>query len=199
MKRNDEQLDTDLKAHFQKRKAEHSLSSDELSHMQKPQSATPRPQRFLGLQMTGVFAALAILGFVMLQYNNRELTDVYAVDLSDYQWLEVHELDAKGSYVSNLKQQKQSLDANYQQALANHQARTSFTGRLVTVDNDWYIADCEQNVIVQIKQSLLEELQKHGTLDTHIHQGDLLALDQNKQGQIIALKQLTHEAKKCTS
>ena len=70
-------------------------------------------------------------------------------------------------------------------------------GRLVSVDNDWYIADCEQNVIVQIKQSLLEELQEHGTLDTHIHQGDLLALDQNKQGQIIALKQLTHEAKKC--
>ena len=59
------------------------------------------------------------------------------------------------------------------------------------------IADYEQNVLVQIKQSLLEELQKHGTLDTHIHQGDLLALDQNKQGQIIALKQLTHEAEKC--
>jgi len=46
MKRNDEQLDADLKAHFQKRKAEHSLSSDELSHMQKPQSATPRHSAF---------------------------------------------------------------------------------------------------------------------------------------------------------
>ena len=46
-------------------------------------------------------------------------------------------------------------------------------------------------------KALLEELQKHGTLDTHIHQGDLLALDQNQQGQIIALKQLTHEAVKC--
>ena len=199
MKRNDEQFDADLKAHYQKRKAQHTLSPEQLTQMQKPQQARSKQQRFLGLQMTGVFAALAILGFIMLQYNNRELTDVYAVDLSDYHWLEVHALDAKGSYVSNLKQQKQTLDSDYQHALAAHQIRTRFTGRLVSVDNDWYIADCEQNILVQIKQSLLEELQKHGTLDTHIHQGDLLALDQNQQGQIIALKQLTHEAVKCES
>lgn len=199
MKRNDEQLDADLKAHFQKRKTQHSLSTEQLAQMQTPQVTRPKKQRFLKIQMASLFFALALFGFVMLEYNYRELTNIYAVDLSDYQWVEVHELDSKGSYVSNLKQQKQTLDTNYQQALANHQARTSFTGRLVSVDNDWYIADCEQNVLVQIKQSLLEELQKHGTLDTHIHQGDLLALDQNKQGQIIALKQLTHEAKKCAS
>ncbi|WP_295511891.1 hypothetical protein [uncultured Pseudoalteromonas sp.] len=197
MKRNDEQLDADLKAHFQKRKTQHSLSTEQLAQMQTPQVTRPKKQRFLKIQMASLFVALALFGFVMLEYNYRELTNIYAVDLSDYQWVEVHELDSKGSYVSNLKQQKQMLDTNYQQALANHQARTSFTGRLVSVDNDWYIADCEQNVLVQIKQSLLEELQKHGTLDTHIHQGDLLALDQNKQGQIVALKQLTHEAKNC--
>ena len=70
-------------------------------------------------------------------------------------------------------------------------------GTLVKVDNDWYIASCNDEVLVHIKQSLLSDLKGKHAVESSISTGDMLAMAHNGKGQIIGLKHADAGVKHC--
>jgi hypothetical protein len=65
------------------------------------------------------------------------------------------------------------------------------------VDNDWFIASCHSEVLIQIKDSLLNDLKTKHAVESDIVKGDMLAMAHNSQGQIIALKHAGGGVKVC--
>ncbi len=78
-----------------------------------------------------------------------------------------------------------------------HQQRHIEYGTLVKVDNDWFIASCNDEVLVQIKQSLLSDLKGRHAVESNINTGDMLAMTLNGKGQIVALKHAGTGVRQC--
>ncbi|CAM4087479.1 hypothetical protein [Pseudoalteromonas ostreae] len=167
-------------------------------------AANKKPTRFLlPLQMTGLACALAVLGFTVFTTTNNTteqqdtLNNTFAAQQSNYHFIEVHQVDNAGSYSSEITRQKQQLDDKLAADLRLHQQRYIEYGQLVKVDNDWYIASCHSEVLIQIKDSLLNNLKTKHAVASDIVKGDMLAMAHNSQGQIIALKHAGDGVKVC--
>ncbi|MGS0497522.1 hypothetical protein ACU8V4_10110 [Pseudoalteromonas mariniglutinosa] len=200
MKKHNEQFEQQLEQHFSERKKRHTLTPEQQAMFTKipNENANKRPAKFLlPLQMTGLACALVVLGFTMFTTtdNNTDntaeqltLNSTFIAQQNNYHFIEVHQVDNAGSYSSEITSQKQQLDNKLAADLRLHQQRYIEYGQLVSVDDDWYIASCHSEVLIQIKDSLLNNLKTKHAVESDIVKGDMLAMAHNSQGQIIALK-----------
>ena len=202
MSKHNEQFEQQLNQHFSERKKRHTLSPEQQAMLTQMPSEKPnkKPTRFLlPLQMTGLACALVVLGFTVFNTTERQhtLNNTFAVQQGNYHFIEVHQVDNAGSYTSEITSQKQQLDDKLAADLRLHQQRYIEYGQLVKVDNDWYIASCHSEVLIQIKDSLLNSLKTKHAVESNIMKGDMLAMAHNSQGQIIALKHAGDGVKMC--
>ena len=192
MNKPDEQFDEKLSNHFKARKARTTLSHAQQQTL-KHSVAQKQPKKLgFALQLTSLTCALGLLAFIMLDSNNvintAPKTVLNTIDIHDYSFITTHEIDQTGNYASTITQQKRALDTQLANDLRRHQEHHIEYGTLVKVDNDWYIASCNDEVLVQIKQSLLSDLKGKHAVESNINTGDTLAMAHNGKGQIIALK-----------
>ncbi|MEH6395334.1 hypothetical protein [Pseudoalteromonas sp.] len=206
MKKHNEQFEQQLNQHFSERKKRHTLSAEQRAELTQAQRTEPnkKPTRFLlPLQMTGLACALAVLGFTVFTTTDitteqhDTLNNTFAAQQGNYHFIEVHQVDNAGSYTSEITSQKQQLDDKLAADLRLHQQRYIEYGQLVKVDNDWFIASCHSEVLIQIKDSLLNDLKTKHAVESNIVKGDMLAMAHNSQGQIIALKHAGGGVKVC--
>ena len=201
MTKHNEQFEHQLDKHFSERKKRHMLSADQRATLTQisDNAANKKPTRFLlPLQMTGLACALVVLGFTVFNTTEQQAAlNTYAVQQSNYHFIEVHQVDSAGSYLSEITTQKQRLDDKLATDLRLHQQRYIEYGKLVSVDDDWYIASCHNEVLIQIKDSLLNDLNTKHAIESNITMGDMLAMTHNSQGQIIALKHAGDGIKIC--
>lgn len=206
MTKHNEQFEYLLDKHFSERKKRHSLSPEQQALLTKMPNEKPdkKPARFLlPLQMTGLACALVMLGFTVFTTTDSTteqqdtLNSTFALQQGSYHFIEVHQVDNAGSYSSEITIQKQQLDDKLAADLRLHQQRYIEYGQLVNVDNDWYIASCHSEVLIQIKDSLLNDLKTKHAVASDIVKGDMLAMAHNSQGQIIALKHAGGGVKVC--
>lgn len=206
MSKHNEQFEQQLNQHFSERKKCHTLTPEQQAMLTQMPSEKPnkKPTRFLlPLQMTGLACALVVLGFTVFNTTDNTterqhtLTNTFAAQQGNYHFIEVHQVDNAGSYSSEVTRQKQQLDDKLAADLRLHQQRYIEYGQLVKVDNDWYIASCHSEVLIQIKDSLLNSLKTKHAVASDIVKGDMLAMAHNSQGQIIALKHAGDGVKVC--
>ena len=201
MNKPDEQFDEKLSNHFKARKARTTLSHAQQQAL-KHSVAQKQPKKLgFALQLTSLTCALGLLAFIVLNSNNvintAPKTVLNTIDIHDYSFITTHEIDQTGSYASAITQQKRALDTQLANDLRRHQQRHIEYGTLVKVDNDWYIASCNDEVLVQIKQSLLSDLKGRHAVESNINTGDMLAMAHNGKGQIIALKHAGAGVRQC--
>ena len=201
MNKPDEQFDEKLSNHFKARKARTTLSHAQQQAL-KHSVAQKQPKKLgFALQLTSLTCALGLLAFIVLNSNNvintAPKTVLNTIDIHDYSFITTHEIDQTGSYASAITQQKHALDTQLANDLRRHQQRHIEYGTLVKVDNDWYIASCRDEVLVQIKQSLLSDLKTKHAVESGINTGDMLAMAHNGKGQIVGLKHAGSGAKQC--
>ena len=201
MNKPDEQFDEKLSNHFKARKARTTLSHAQQQAL-KHSVAQKQPKKLgFALQLTSLTCALGLLAFIVLNSNNvintAPKTVLNTIDIHDYSFITTHEIDQTGSYTSVITQQKHALDTQLANDLRRHQQRHIEYGTLVKVDNDWYIASCRDEVLVQIKQSLLSDLKGRHAVESNINAGDMLAMAHNGKGQIVGLKHAGVGVKMC--
>lgn len=201
MNKPDEQFDEKLTNHFKARKARTTLSHAQQQAL-KHSVAQKQPKKLgFALQLTSLTCALGLLAFIVLNSNNvintAPKTVLNTIDIHDYSFITTHEIDQTGSYTSVITQQKHALDTQLANDLRRHQQRHIEYGTLVKVDNDWYIASCRDEVLVQIKQSLLSDLKGRHAVESNINAGDMLAMAHNGKGQIVGLKHAGVGVKMC--
>jgi len=201
MNKPNEQFDEKLSNHFKARKARTTLSHAQQQAL-KHSVAQKQPKKLgFALQLTSLTCALGLLAFIVLDSNNvintAPKTVLNTIDIHDYSFITTHEIDQTGSYASAITQQKHALDTQLANDLRRHQQRHIEYGTLVKVDNDWYIASCHDEVLVQIKQSLLSDLKGRHAVESNINTGDMLAMAHNGKGQIVGLKHAGVGVKQC--
>ena len=201
MNKPNEQFDEKLSNHFKARKARTTLSHAQQQAL-KHSVAQKQPKKLgFALQLTSLTCALGLLAFVVLNSNNvintAPKTVLNTIDIHDYSFITTHEIDQTGSYASAITQQKRALDTQLANDLRRHQQRHIEYGTLVKVDNDWYIASCHDEVLVQIKQSLLSDLKTKHAVESGINTGDMLAMAHNGKGQIVGLKHAGVGVRQC--
>ena len=201
MNKPDEQFDEKLSNHFKARKARTTLSHAQQQALKH--SVVQKQPKKLGfaLQLTSLTCALGLLAFIVLNSNNvintAPKTVLNTIDIHDYSFIATHEIDQTGSYASAITQQKRALDTQLANDLRRHQQRHIEYGTLVKVGNDWYIASCHDEVLVQIKQSLLSDLKGRHAVESNINTGDMLAMAHNGKGQIVGLKHAGVGVRQC--
>ncbi len=201
MNKPDEQFDEKLTNHFKARKARTTLSHAQQKAL-KHSVAQKQPKKLgFALQLTSLTCALGLLAFIVFDSNNvintAPTTVLNTIDIHDYSFITTHEIDQTGSYASAITQQKRALDTQLANDLRRHQQRHIEYGTLVKVDNDWYIASCNDEVLVQIKQSLLSDLKTKHAVESGINTGDMLAMAHNGKGQIVGLKHAGVGVRQC--
>ncbi|MDQ2043203.1 hypothetical protein NRL14_05590 [Pseudoalteromonas sp. 20-92] len=201
MNKPDEPLDQKLTQHYKERKARTTLTSTQQKALLNKATHT-KPKKFgFTLQLTSLACALGVFAFIVFDNNNvintEPKTVFNTIDIHDYSFIKTHEINQAGSYASSITEQKHALDSQLANDLRRHQQRHIEYGTLVKVDNDWYIASCNDEVLVQIKQSLLNDLKGRHAVESDINMGDMLAMAHNGKGQIIALKHAGAGVKQC--
>ena len=205
MNKPDEPFDQKLTQHYKERKEHTKLTSDQQKALLKKATHT-KPKKFgFTLQLTSLACALGVFAFIVFDNNNvintkpkTVLNSVFnTIDIHDYSIIKTHEINKAGSYTSSITEQKQALDAQLAKSLRLHQQRTIEYGTLVKAGNDWYITSCNDEVLVQIKHSLLSDLKGKHAVESNINTGDMLAMAHNGKGQIIALKHAGAGVRQC--
>ena len=201
MNKPDEQFNEKLTQHYNERKACTTLSHAQQQAL-KHSVAQKKPKKLgFALQLTSLTCALGLLAFIVLDSNNvintAPKTVFNTIDIHDYSLITTHEIDQTGNYASTITQQKRVLDTQLANDLRRHQQHHIEYGTLVKVDNDWYIASCNDEVLVQIKQSLLSDLKGKHAVESNINTGDMLAMAHNGKGQIIGLKHAGAGVREC--
>ncbi|PLT27170.1 hypothetical protein [Pseudoalteromonas sp. MelDa3] len=205
MNKPDEPLDQKLTQHYKERKARTTLTSDQQKVLLNKATHTNPKKIGFTLQLISLACALGVFAFIVFDNNNIINTEpktvlnsvLKTIDIHDYSIIKTHEINPSGSYASSITEQKHALDSQFANDLRRHQQRHIEYGTLVKVDNDWYIASCNDEVLVQIKRSLLSDLKGKHAVESNINTGDMLAMAHNGKGQIIALKHAGNGVRQC--
>ncbi len=201
MNKPDEQFDQKLTQHYKERKARTTLTSVQQKALLKKATHT-EPKKFgFTLQLTSLACALGVFAFIVFDnndgFNHAPKIVLNTIDIHNYSFIKTHEINQTGSYASSINEQKHALDSQFANDLRRHQQRHIEYGTLVKVGNDWYIASCNDEVLVQIKRSLLSDLKGKHAVESNINTGDMLAMAHNGKGQIIALKHAGNGVRQC--
>ncbi|KAA1150378.1 hypothetical protein [Pseudoalteromonas fuliginea] len=204
MNKPDEPLDQKLTQHYKERKERTTLTAaQQKALLNKATHTKPKKPTRLSftLQLTSLACALGVFAFIVFDNNNSinttPKTVLKTIDIHDYSIIKTHEINQAGSYASSITEQKHALDSQLANDLRRHQQRHIEYGTLVKVDNDWYIVSCNDEVLVQIKHSLLSDLKGKHAVESGLNTGDMLAMAHNGKGQIIALKHAGAGVRQC--
>ncbi|KZN32610.1 hypothetical protein N474_03570 [Pseudoalteromonas luteoviolacea CPMOR-2] len=137
--------------------------------------------------------AVALIGSLSLQntLNDFELflTKIEPAEFNteQYQSIETHNL-VEGEYLTTIAQQKQQLDNSLEGAKATLTEIHQTYGKLIhSEDGAWFIADCQNATLIEVRKSVLDELNVPKMHDAQLEQGVLLALSRNNQGQLLKI------------
>ncbi|TMO09065.1 hypothetical protein [Pseudoalteromonas sp. S558] len=201
MNKPDEPLNQKLAQHYKERKARTTLTSVQQKALLKKATHTKPKKLGFTLQLTSLACALGVFAFIVFDnndgFNHAPKIVLNTIDIHDYSFIKTHEINQAGSYASSITEQKHALDSQLANDLRRHQQRHIEYGTLVKVDNDWYIASCNDEVLVQIKHSLLSDLKGKHAVESGLNTGDILAMAHNGKGQIIALKHAGAGVRQC--
>ena len=205
MNKPDEQFDQKLTQHYKERKARTTLSASQQKALLNNASHKKPSRLSFTLQLTSLACALGVFAFIVFDSSNginyapkTVLNSSFkTIDIHDYSIIKTHEITPSGSYTSAITEQKHALDTQHANSLRLHQQRHIEYGTLVKVDNDWFIASCNDEVLVQIKQSLLSDLKGKHAVERGLNTGDMLAMAHNGKGQIVALKHAGAGVRQC--
>ena len=201
MNKPDEPFDQKLTQHYKERKERTTLTSTQQKALLKKATHTKLKKFGFTLQLTSLACALGVFAFIVFDnndgINHAPKTVLNTIDIHDYSIIKTHEINQAGSYASTFTEQKHALDSQLANDLRRHQQRHIEYGTLVKVDNDWYIASCNDEVLVQIKYSLLSDLKGKHAVESDLNTGDMLAMAHNGKGQIIALKHAGAGVRQC--
>jgi len=201
MNKPDEQFDQKLTQHYKERKARTTLSASQQKALLNNASHKKPSRLSFTLQLTSLACALGVFAFIVFDNSNginyAPKTVLNTIDIHNYSIIKTHEITPSGSYTSAITEQKHALDTQHANSLRLHQQRHLEYGTLVKVDNDWYIASCNDEVLVQIKQSLLSDLKGKHAVERGLNTGDMLAMAHNGKGQIVALKHAGVGVRQC--
>ncbi|WP_286744904.1 hypothetical protein [Pseudoalteromonas sp. UBA2102] len=201
MNKPDEQFDQKLTQHYKERKARTTLSASQKKALLNNASHKKPSRLSFTLQLTSLACALGVFAFIVFDNSNginyAPKTVLNTIDIHNYSIIKTHEITPSGSYTSAITEQKHALDTQHANSLRLHQQRHLEYGTLVKVDNDWYIASCNDEVLVQIKQSLLSDLKGKHAVERGLNTGDMLAMAHNGKGQIVALKHAGVGVRQC--
>ncbi|KPZ55464.1 hypothetical protein [Pseudoalteromonas sp. P1-7a] len=205
MNKPDEQFDQKLTQHYKERKARTTLTASQQKALLNKATHT-KPKKFgFTLQLASLACALGVFAFIVFDSSNGVIhapktvlnSSFKTIDIHDYSIIKTHEITPSGSYTSAITEQKHALDTQHANNLRLHQQRHIEYGTLVKVDNDWFIASCNDEVLVQIKQSLLSDLKGKHAVESGLNTGDMLAMAHNGKGQIVALKHAGAGVRQC--
>ncbi|OCQ20525.1 hypothetical protein A7985_15920 [Pseudoalteromonas luteoviolacea] len=108
--------------------------------------------------------AIALIGSLSLQntLNDFELflTNVKPTEFNteQYQSIETHNL-VEGEYLTTIQQQKQQLDSSLEGAKATlNQIHQSYGKLIHSEEGAWFIADCKNETLIEVRKSVLDEL-----------------------------------------
>ncbi|MEM5513215.1 hypothetical protein WNY79_09985 [Pseudoalteromonas sp. AS84] len=201
MNKPNEPFDQKLTQHYKERKERTTLTSAQQKSLLKKATHTKPKKLGFTLQLTSLACALGVFAFIVFDnndgINHAPKTVLNTIDIHDYSIIKTHEINQAGSYASTFTEQKYALDSQLANDLRRHQQRHIEYGTLVKVDNDWYIASCNDEVLVQIKHSLLSDLKGKHAVESDLNTGDMLAMAHNGKGQIIALKHAGAGVRQC--
>ena len=201
MNKPDEPFDQKLTQHYKERKARTTLSAAQQKALLNSAVHSKPTRLSFTLQLTSLACALGVFAFIVFDNNDvintAPKTVLNTIDIHDYSFIKTHEINQTGSYASSITEQKHALDSQLANDLRRHQQRHIEYGTLVKVDNDWYIASCNDEVLVQIKHSLLSDLKGKHAVESGLNTGDMLAMAHNGKGQIIALKHAGAGVRQC--
>ncbi|MCF2860436.1 hypothetical protein L1286_23510 [Pseudoalteromonas sp. SMS1] len=137
--------------------------------------------------------AVALIGSLSLQNTLSDfelfLTQIRPTDFNteQYQSIETHHL-VEGEYLTTIQQQKQQLDSSFEGAKATLNEVHQSYGKLVhSEDGAWFIADCQNTTLIEVRKSVLDQLNAPDMRDASLKQGVLLALSRNNQGQLLKI------------
>ncbi|MBQ4840086.1 MULTISPECIES: hypothetical protein [Pseudoalteromonas] len=106
---------------------------------------------------------------------------------SQYDVVETHNI-VEGQYQTTIAQQKAQLDDSLAGSQAKLNEVSQFYGKLVHSERDvWFIADCQNQTLIEVRKSLLDELGVPDDLSVASDQGLLLALGKNQSGQLVSI------------
>ncbi|WP_377109800.1 hypothetical protein [Pseudoalteromonas sp. R86517] len=201
MNKPDEQFAQKLTQHYKERKARTTLSASQQKALLNNASHKKPSRLSFTLQLTSLACALGVFAFIVFDNSNginyAPKTVLNTIDIHNYSIIKTHEITPSGSYTSAITEQKHALDTQHANSLRLHQQRHIEYGTLVKVNNDWYIASCNDEVLVQIKQSLLSDLKGKHAVEIGLNTGDMLAMAHNGKGQIVALKHAGAGVRQC--
>ncbi|KZN62592.1 hypothetical protein [Pseudoalteromonas luteoviolacea] len=137
--------------------------------------------------------AIALVGSLTLQNTLKDfelfLTKIEPTELNleHYESIETHNL-IEGEYLTTIQQQKQLLDTSLEGAKETlNQVHQSYGKLIHSEEGTWFIADCQNETLIEVRKSVLDELNAPRMLDTQADQGVLLALSRNNKGQLLKI------------
>ncbi|WP_052713180.1 hypothetical protein [Pseudoalteromonas rubra] len=187
----DKQQAEQLRQAYQQAKQQHKPSALQQRQLKQTCRAANAAVRQVSWWQRGQWilacGALLVLATVMVtqEHSQHATVPVYALSYDDYEQVETHSVE-QGHYVTHIREQKQALDKQFSQ----QQKRLSeqhFYGRLVHSDQDtWFVADCRNKTLLEIKHSVLDALQGEPVL-SELAPGQMLALDKNTDGHLTTI------------
>ncbi|MDK1287168.1 hypothetical protein [Pseudoalteromonas umbrosa] len=135
--------------------------------------------------LVALVGSLTLQGLMTDFENFLAQVDPHSFSAQHYQVVETHNI-VEGQYQTTIAQQKAKLDDTLAGSKETLMTVRQFYGQLVHSEKDvWFIADCQNQTLLEVRKDLLEELgvPKHNILE--YEQGQLLALSKNQSGQLI--------------
>ncbi|WP_105167606.1 hypothetical protein [Pseudoalteromonas sp. T1lg23B] len=186
---NDEQLDKQLKAEFNRHKQQNKLSRAQVNQFKKQCKSQKNRPLWPRMQWTFTSLAAVFLAYLLFIESQPTHQPLYVLDVEQYQQVEVHTLQ-EGQYSRALILQKQQLDSAKQTATDNLNQVYATRGRLIEKHADtWFIADCQQQTLLEISTELIAQITQKNDYQAN-QVGTLLAFRRNAQGQLVSLAAL---------
>ncbi|SFB83654.1 hypothetical protein [Pseudoalteromonas denitrificans] len=189
MSHHNDDFDTKLNQLYKQHKNQNKLSNIDKKNLllgDEKRKSTPEFSWVNTLQFS--LAAIALFTLFNLYFNEQAYLTSPEINVKSAKIsiTEIHYLE-KNTYHKKIKYSHQQAKEQLAQAKETLKNQVLFRGRLINKADDWYIASCNKEILVQVNASLLQQLKTNKTLDNNIAQGDLLAFKHNSKGEIIAL------------
>ena len=184
--KHEEQFEQQLKQLHQARKKTIHMRPEQKTSILTILAGRKRTAWTMQAQVALGIAAVAVLFHLAYQKHSprTELTQYY--DATLYEQIEIHDYSNE-QYSKTINRAHSQVQAERDSALANLMDKELLVGRLMARDDDWYIESCDKTRLVELKADLIKQLNLKQDIDLSIRVGDALYIENNSQGQIIAL------------
>ncbi|MBE0363823.1 hypothetical protein PULV_a1320 [Pseudoalteromonas ulvae UL12] len=184
--KHEEQFEHQLKQLHQARKETIHIPLKQKASILSLLTGRKRTPWYMQTQVALGIAAVAVLFHLAYQRHAQPSVLTKYYDASLYAQIEVHDYTNE-QYSKMINRAHQQAQTERDDALANLIDKELLTGRLMARDEGWYIESCDKTRLVELKADLIQQLNLTHNIDLSIEVGDALQIENNSQGQIIAL------------